>query len=365
MTNYAAGFVRRGLSGTVIRFVSEISGVSSPQLFLLLNLALYGFIGFHIALAYGRAPASVILFLFLPTSLAFLIWDAAIIGRKDTLLIALAFMTSLLTRREERRANSLSFWFALSLALAVLVLIHESFVFFVPLIVIATCVGLGPLPVPQALLKRVFAASLLPGLLFLMLLALRQPLNLDLLFDALGPDGVNLRAACRASQGGVGPNAWMEGGSICYLNTPISVALRHVWQDLAPILVAGSIVTSGVLLAAATGSFVILTTDAPARGRALPWIAVGLLATLPLYVIAIDWGRWLFVTTMIFAANLPPRDGVSRIRDISARSFCAAIAVLSLLTVSHTRSPTFTLRGLHVPAKAVDIVRQTAGRMRR
>ncbi|RTL72230.1 MAG: hypothetical protein EKK41_05620 [Hyphomicrobiales bacterium] len=358
MTSYAAGFTRRGLSGTVINSVSTISRLSTPQLFLLINLALYAFIGLRIALTYGRAPASNILFLFFPTSLAFLIWDAAIIGRKDTLLIAFAFMTSLLARHGGERGGSLHFWFALSLALAVLVLIHDSFVFFIPLLVVVTCAGSAAVPKSLAVLKRVFAASSLPGLVFLMLIAFRQPLDLDLLFDALGSDGANLRAACRASQVASGRDAWMGGGSICYLNTPLSVSLRHVWQDLAPILIARSMVTGGVLLAITTGYFVILTTDAAARGRIALLIVLGLLATLPLYAIAIDWGRWLYMTTMIFAANLPPRDGASRIGGISVWSFCAAIAALSLTTVSHTRSPMFTMRGLEVVTKAADIARR-------
>jgi hypothetical protein len=149
----------------------------------------------------------------------------------------------------------------------------------------------------------------------------------------------------------------MGGGSICYLNRPLSVSLRHVWQDLAPILIARSMVTGGVLLAITTGYFVILTTDAPARGRIALLIVLGLLATLPLYAIAIDWGRWLYMTTMIFAANLPAANCSARMRNMPSWAFCAAIAGLSLLTVGHTRSPIFTMGGLRVAAEFVRMVR--------
>src|SRR5262245_35704936 len=103
ITNYAGGFVRRGLTGELIGAVHEAAGVSRYHINLASNLALYGSVGTCIAFKYWAAGTTRILFLFVPTSLAYVATTPAVVGRKDILLFLLAFTVALIATAETAR----------------------------------------------------------------------------------------------------------------------------------------------------------------------------------------------------------------------------------------------------------------------
>lgn len=337
-TSYAGGFIRRGLSGEVLRLLSGLLG-SQKVAFVAINALLYavllGFLAMKY-LNYGRDAMRALLFI--PTSIFFLM-DPHLVGRKETLLFVLAIAIVSTIEGQAAKARPHLYWTLLGGVAAGLLFFHEALIFFYPLAFATAQIGRdGANGAPRTLLgtAKLFALFIsLPVLAFLLIAALQVPVRLEAIFAAIPDGGEVLRHDCLAP-------TWGSRGAICYLDTPFSEALRQVWilSDWRDLL--GSVCLLGLQLALALWLF---AHGADLRRVAWhgPVLGLALCATLPLYAIAIDWGRWTFVITVLLALGTPRR--LRGVRELANVKLLLLIPLFSLFTISDRRLPRFTLAG--------------------
>jgi len=141
--SYAGGFVRRGLSGEVLRWLSGPSG-SQQMAYVVVNALLYAVVFGFLAVKYmGYGRDVMRLMLFLPTSVFFL-FHSDLVGRKETLLFVLAIAVATSIDRRAARDRPALYWALFGFVAAVLLFFHEAMIFFYPLVFVAARIGRAP-----------------------------------------------------------------------------------------------------------------------------------------------------------------------------------------------------------------------------
>lgn len=306
LSNYSAGFVRRGLLGWLL----GIPGSVVPLQFLVMGLHVVLYVAFGVLLYRVFNPLkshfALMLVLFSPAALLFYVFEHHAIGRKDDLLLILILATMLALDRPA--LSPAAMWSRLAgicAASVALVLSHEGLFFWLPfldaivLLGLARSVPLGRAAVTAAALLAVQSAA------FLAVLVSRP------VFDA--PQRI-----C-ASLGSAAPNNCASDGAIRYIRNDISFALADVYRSVQE----GYLLVYGPVLAIMLVAIVMLLRQYRFEGPdgrrklALGLIATAALATLPIFVVATDWGRWLHLTVMcaLFGITFLIRDGSLRLRE--------------------------------------------------
>ena len=120
--NYSAGFVRRGLSGEIILFISSFFNLSPPTItsFIKIFFLFFSFIYFY----KKTNNYTVLLILFSPILLGFYIFDPTATGRKEVLLFGTYAIYLLINK-----PNILIEIFYIFI-LSILIFLHEGLFFF-------------------------------------------------------------------------------------------------------------------------------------------------------------------------------------------------------------------------------------------
>lgn len=333
--SYADGFVRRGLSGALLLPIARLTG--SPALpYLLAAGGCHLFVAAVVAARYlrhGRTEA--VLMLYLPTTVLFPLWDYNVVGRKEQLALVLAGILALSSRNGRIACDRTRDALAFGLAAALMMLMHEALVFFLPLIFALLEVRRPP-GSPGGTVKRFLAMVGPSAVVFLLLAALARPVDTAALFAAVPGDGAHMQAWCSAR--GI--------GSICWLGFPPSYAVGYVYNiGFDGIVRAFS--TVAVTGAIATGLFLRLRGE-PVDRRTLALMAAGWAGLLPLHLIAFDWGRWSAAAGMLFVLLAPLPAAMPR-RPVAG--LLALAAVMSVFTISHMQSQAFEIGGPRLAAR--------------
>jgi hypothetical protein len=245
--------------------------------------------------------------------------------RKEMLLWLLV-AAILLASREKRRAV-VSLW-ALAAGFPFLVLAHEAMTFYVGFLLVAMflLVSEGSVSKRQA----GWAAAV-------MVTASGVFASASWVFG--GSPGIDTRMCANLVADGYTPR--LCGGAIAFLDRDVSEAIIRVGDALT----TGHYATTYlmvVLLAAVPFLFVSLSKPLKVG------VALSLLATIPLFVVAIDWGRWIVISVWLITVLVLRFDGGRHItlRPITpttlttrVMSVVGTVACATLWSVPHCCEP--------------------------
>jgi hypothetical protein len=334
LINYGAGFIRRGLSGEALILIRDLFGFEISLIYFLINIFLYLYIFRVICQKYWNHTDNFIFFLFIaPISIYFYLYDSNIIGRKDVLFIF--YLSAIYKFYNKRVFNvflySLFFWSILS---SLLILTHESFYFY--LFLLLAIVLIRENGEPQIFFSRACAFLTLPTLTFLTVFYHQSTLDIGPIIERIPNFAVAMSEGCI---GEAMVSIWSQG-AICYLRNDVVAAYGQTVFSVETTTLLTYIVMSGFQLTLVTG--LSIWALSPLNKYQCMLLAGGLLAVLPLFSVALDWGRWLHVLAMTFLIFVPIRKITFRVR---AAHLVAAALIASVLTISHTRDEFFTFGG--------------------
>ena len=282
LVSYDTGFVRRGLPGTAILLLTTVLNVSPEQVVFWLQVVLYTlFVCLLIVLARGmRLNIWFLAFLFSPLGLLFPIYDPAVAGRKDVLFFAVfAFYAWWMPRQRTGWTHALAFTIG-----AATTLTHELFFFFTPYFFLMRAVRPDEALTARRLTPEL---ALFGGSLSALLVA-----------TTLGAD-LHGEAQC-AGLLARGFNEQLCDGILRYPVTDARTGAQFV---------ANAIENLGYLrmypLALALAALPLLplfrTLGVTQRRRLLAGMTVAFVFTLPMFAVALDWGRLINIHVMAVA----------------------------------------------------------------
>lgn len=280
LVNYEGGFVRRGLPGELILQVAHALHLSPVLLGSLVPLLFYGLLYLVVWKLYQRSSGDLWTFAALvsPATLAFPILDPTGAFRKELiLLLALGALLLWLARGAVRDASLILF---LTLTGSLAILSHEGLLPYLVYLVGALWIGVGDL-------RRVIKIIALPLVTTAatLLLVMRHRGTL-----------ADEQTICRSL--GSAP-AIVCSGSIAYLANGTDVARADVMRNMHayhylfyyPLLALLALLP----LAAMAYKLAQVRTLRPRVAIVVGTASVALLASLPLFLLAMDWGRWIYI----------------------------------------------------------------------
>ena len=321
LINYGAGFIRRGLSGEVLIRIRDLLGVKIQLIYFIINIFVYLYIFRIICQKYWNSTDSIIFFLFIaPVSIYFYLYDSNIIGRKDVLYIFyLAAIYKFYNKRDFILfIDSLFYWSILS---SLLILIHESFYFY--LFLLLAIVLIRENGEPRRFFFRACAFLTLPTLTFLTVFYHQSTPDVGPIIERIPNFAVAMSEGCI---GEAVASIWSQG-AICYLRNDVAAAYGQTVFSVETSTMLRYIVMSGFQLTLVTG--LSIWALSPLNKYQCMLLAGGLLAVLPLFAVALDWGRWLHVLAMTFMIFVPIRKFTFRVRAAHLMSY-ARIWCLSI-----------------------------------
>jgi hypothetical protein len=283
LVNYHGGFARRGLAGEIILALSGGLDVSPLTLVTVLHLGLYGATCTVLIAAVRDRKLTLWFWLLVCSPATFLFPVQAIFasGRKELFYILLLAVWMLYLMRGRGVSNIAVALCAV--ASVTMVLVHEGMAFFAPFFTAAYVLVQRSRNAPVSVVRALAA----PASAFVAAAAV-------LAFGR--PDPVALEAACAAIVAH-GIDRQICNGTVLFANdlafnmqSAADLARTHYYLIYYPLAAA-----------LALAPIALMAVSANER-RQLPTFVtitgICIVATLPLYVLGADWGRWIYVTTM-------------------------------------------------------------------
>lgn len=319
LTGYQAGFIRRGLAGAMILWFADLTRVSPLDLVFGVMLIAYAA---QQGLIYGLIrtlpdASAALLIIFSPFLLGFELLTPGGVGRKDVLFITLLAGLGFFFARRKEGEPSFAPEIGL-LALAALTLIHEAFFLYSPWVL---AFGLMA-PNPRPRLLRLGALWLLSAAMFALAVVFHGS------SEAVSRICADL--AERISTPGLDA-ACPSGGAIFALKQGAAEGWRHFRETYAKeTLLSATPAVLLILVAFAPLAPFLARLRANRSGASLALIVCGaaaLLMSLPLFVVADDWGRWIRLHAVAFAIALialmarGEKEGWGRLQPATAALF--------------------------------------------
>ena len=275
LINYSGGFVRRGAGGEAILFLSDRSGIDPLMLtgaiVALLTIAIFG----AILICVWRIEMTDRLFLAFLSPAFLLFWANDFVGahRKELLGFA-AFLPLLVPAAAEKVSHLLRLLVVAIFGIAVT--FHEANVFLAPILTAAVLVRFSGQNRTNALMAA--GLFLLAGLAAAFALRFASIESADPVCERILAYGLSVELC-----GGV--FQWLEGGVSQGVKS--SADLLETASILAVLIPMGICIAPVVVL---LGSLRLSKMETLAVG-------FGALAIIPLFFVAIDWGRWISFAT--------------------------------------------------------------------
>ncbi len=292
LLNYEGGFIRRGLLGTFLISIGSGLGISLNHLIYVVQCTV--FLLFLLIFIYLIRNKKInfwyLILCFSPGFLLFNYYDGMSVGRKEILIYTLFGFWCVMHERSGPRSISVVFF---SLLIFLLTLTHEMAVFFMPYFML---VGFLSYPINS---RQDLFKIIAPGGASLIAVAIL------LLFA----HPISSNSMCRVFVE-LGANENVCTGIISFGS---DVAIGTIWQRLAELDFIVQLGWFAFLLLAIALIYLALASFQPQPiGRKKPIIAAALLlgGTTPLFLLSIDWGRWIAIhitLSVIFIASRLPR----------------------------------------------------------
>ena len=297
LINYSAGLVRRGLLGEVLLLLSRGLHVPLFLLALVLQVAVYAtlYVGVYRLSRGIRWSVLLIAAMVSPATLAFTVLDPPSSVRKEALLFSVLaiVLLALLAARQRRptaRAGEGVLPVAILLAVAapVLVLTHEALLCYLPYLFAAPFLLVRS---RRTALRMVVAPAVLA--LLATVLVVTHPGDRAQAMGICDSVGRSIGAQLTVTDLG-GPC----GGAIAYLGKDRDTARRDTMRTASvysyrtryPLPMLLSLAPAALLLARRLRRG--LPEDRRATRTLVVCTAMALLASTPLFLVAMDWGRW-------------------------------------------------------------------------
>lgn len=293
--NYADGFVRRGLGGETVLALSNLTGVSAVHVAMAIISALtvFVFCGLLVILLRNLRLIDVAIVL-APIALMFGVLDPSEAGRKDLIPLAVVVASCLLMSRRRPLPPLAELAFTTVLG-SIGMLVHETTLFY-----------LAPLFVLH-LVRIEESERRVAGRIWLMLAGGLLCALFVLIAASAKVDLSTIRLMC-ARLADAAPQACESfDGAIGWLRAPASYGIGTVKAQLAagtlPSVYGLPLILALVYMLAYASRFTLAAgVGASLLGGRLRFafqpvvlVLVFFAATVPLYILAIDWGRWLMV----------------------------------------------------------------------
>lgn len=307
LITYAGGFVRRGLSGELVLAASSALGVPANNMTWAVFVLVFAVFcaAFMVLLRRRRVTFWFLVLCLSPAFVLFTLYNPETVGRKDGLLVAaLALWAMVVTRQHLRVATAVG---AAAVAF-VLTLMHELVFFFTPYFVL----------VPYLLARQRrphepwWLSTLVPagsGLAVVLVAGLSGSLSEPALCTRLVASG----AAPRICE-----------GVLSYGHESIPEALDE-FTDAATAPTAVALGTAAAVTVLPPMLFLLIS----ASTATVAYVGIGalvgaLLFSAPLFILAVDWGRWLALhatlATVVCCVVLPARGRLPFRPPFTARS---------------------------------------------
>ena len=327
LVSYAPGFVRRGLSGELLLGVSRLT--SAPANIVVWWTIVVVFVIFAVSLAALLWRKRLTFWYFVlccsPAALLFALYNPATVGRKEWLLFAaFAVWAMVLATRPLTRTLAV----ASGVAAAALTLMHEVFAFYsLYFVVLAYLSGRKDRQDSWP-----WAVMVPAGALVSLVAVLASPISL------------NERSLCeRLLQ--VGAPVGVCEGLFEYRQLPPGQALAAAFS-LPSRTIATGLAAALVMVLMPVWCFAIANVPESAqRRRLLGGVLVAIIWSVPLFLVAVDWGRWIAIhatlTVLLCAALLPARKDPAAPRRLSPGALVSVAAGVLLLASMLAWSPKY------------------------
>ena len=281
LINYGGGLTRRGLDGFLLIHAANLLGLSPELMVFFVKISCFGVVYIGIAvLLQSRTvgPWFDWILLLSPCTFLFPALDRWGGGRKEILLLAILTVWALLARNGKTAPRSI--W--LSLTFFSLTMMHEGLFFFYPLMLALVALLFGRKPYSFLQMSLI----LLPSALLLLGIVIWQPPVTDNMLIAIAK--------------AISPTDFVQwdSGAIETLRYTLRQGVANVGVLVDRWAIASLLI--GWVMSLAPLYWVIRRTLAIQIERqfGVP-ILIGLLSQLPLYVMATDWGRWIYINASL------------------------------------------------------------------
>jgi hypothetical protein len=287
LINYSGGIVRRGLSGELIFFITNLFNWNTLHfLFYFLSfLQVLLFLGIFILIFNKKITFWFFLIFATPSFLSFYFFDPAIIARKEILIYLsyFAWMVTLLKKRQITFRTSLSF----SILGAFITLLHEIFVFY-------------------SIAFYLFSIIYYEQKLFTFNFSIFIPLSsvVTLIFLMLAPTAFNAVEICqRITEAGIDPKVCLGGVLSWPANGVIegfilNLSIYNIWTPFGLILIL-MLPLSSISLFCASNK--LLNRSAK---KLFFCLILQLIFMSPLFLVATDWGRWVNIQSILLGLSM-------------------------------------------------------------
>lgn len=282
LISYTGGFARRGLSGEVLLRASALTGVSVNLLVYVTIVALFvAFIVLFARLILRKQITFWYLFLCLsPAFLLFTVYNADAIGRQEHLVyVVFLLWAQVIARGRVTSSTMIGFAFLGFTA----TLVHELFALFTPYFVLLPFL-FGRMQATRIDWRRSLVVPAGAGIAMLAILVFGRDLNEQALCDRILRTGAPATVCSGILAYGEAPLAHVTVDFIGHLNGHVVFSLLLVF----PVV----LVPIAAFLAANRHPGVDPST-------LIALTALFILVTAPLFVMAVDWGRWVSIHTIL------------------------------------------------------------------
>lgn len=321
LINFQAGFVRRGLSGSIILWLSDLLSVKPNIMTFCLQIFFYAGYLVVLWLLFCRKEVTIwfLILLLSPATLLFPIYDPGAIGRKEILLFLLFGTYLLLLNKKKLKSFYSNILFSILILLSTMC--HELVFFYLPYFVIASFIKSNLDGDPFLFGKA--ALVVIGGFLVMIPLFLYgKTINNSIICSGLLEKGLSENIC-------TGTLKWQS-------NFGIKEVYAFAMQSGYPY-------TYGLCLLLGLTPFIFFVNSVKNSFVTMKRFFIALfflfLFSAPLFVIAIDWGRWLNIHFMLllFLSTLLLKDSPS------ASWFPYMKLNLSLPNISGSKSCTYKL----------------------
>lgn len=328
LIDYRFGLVRRGLSGELLWPLQHATGLAVEYWVAIVQLACFVVLvaGLWWLTRRVRPPLAFWLLALSPATLAFSFFSEVEAGRKEVLLFALyavfaVWLVRLRQGAQQAASQSAPFWMlpVWGLTVVAAVLMHELLAFYVPwMVALLWCTGAMPRAQRWALSVALLGSA--AGALAL-LAVWGGPLDGARFCRAFVSDGMSA-SICR--------------GILVFPITSVAESVTNT-RLLASQFGYAQVYAPGLLLALLPVAWMAWEEGWRVTRRWLLWLLACLVATLPLFVLAVDWGRfiqihlvlglltWAACLTLGAKAEAAPSRPVRRASVLAAAAVCLVL----------------------------------------
>ena len=333
LISYSDGFVRRGLFGEIAFVFSDLTTLPVGILVLITQVGAAAVLYFGVArlLVERELTVGLITMALIPMSFAYVWVDPASAGRKEVLLFALAIFWQ---RLEAKQTQTGILHIVASLSLLFLVLSHEGFFFYAPLLLLISILNnpeISWLEVTKRAIILILPSSFAVA-------------GIALTHSESSPAGL----CAPLLRAGYSPYSCDGAVSLAAESGPSGIEYGLSWLGSFPSNYLWYLAVGALYVVILWFNLLAVISKKNFRlGRTgiLVFAIFAILSTAPLFVIAVDWGRYLQITLVLFSIgviSLVPRSvngNMGRLRKLTPKVktillFSTGLFLLSGLSVS-------------------------------